>query len=110
VPPHENFWRPEGGPTDLAFRLSSRDREAATSLSVHLAHLTTPEKVLQAKPTAGLVELAVAEIIEAGFAVRYKPLEGEPEHAEIEGDLSFPNRDKLRAIAKVVRRPPAAPG
>lgn len=80
--------KPDGSVASTAYKRSKLpDREP----SVDLARLTTPEDSIARAPKAGyrLGELKVCVIQSLGFTVKHAPLDHNPSHSLIYGNISM---------------------
>ena len=68
----------------------------------------TPASALAGHMDFGVVELDIDLLKELGLTVRPDPVEGEPDHAVVEGRKTDPVRKRMAKAARWVIRPPAA--
>ena len=93
APEHVN---PDGTVNSAAFK---RGKQYDQSISVDLARLTTPARVLASRPGFGLGILPTSVPRSMGFTVRHDPLPDNPAHSLIEGDN---DRAKSRLLAEAI--------
>jgi hypothetical protein len=71
-------------------------------LSMHLSDRTTPEHILAAYPGAGLFEIAVDALREAGLRVTYEPDHG-PDHVWVHGVKALTDGQRSKLAGKQLR-------
>ncbi len=91
APEHVN---PDGTVNSAAFK---RGKQFDQSISVDLARLTAPARMLAYRPVFGLGVLVAAVPRSLGFTIRHDPLPDNAAHSLIEGENS---RAKSRLLAE----------